>query len=159
MNRSVFIDFYKAKGITCASKILMVDNSGAITESTMTSLNYDENLDSNWFNVPVTAVHKVPETFKMGTFRYVDVNDGSKIVREKNKQFEISGESKIAYNLEWTSDNDYLINRLKNASIPPTNDNIEFVKVRIIGWTKNRYYCQYITSSNSAGTCVFEKVD
>lgn len=159
MNRSVFIDFYKAKGITCASKILMVDNSGAITESTLTSLNYEESLDSNWFNVPVTAVHKVPETFKTGTFRYVDVNDGSIIVREKNRQFEISGETKVAYNLEWTSDSDYLIYRLKNVSNPPTKDNIEFVKVRIIAWTKNKYYCQYISSGNNGGTCVFEKLD
>ena len=53
LNKSVFIDFYKTKGITFASKILMVDTLGAITSSTLTKLSYDDNLDSNWFNIPV----------------------------------------------------------------------------------------------------------
>ncbi len=159
LNKSVFIDFYKAKGVTCPSKILMVDTLGGITSSTLTKLNYDEVLDSNWFNVPIAGVYKAPETFKAGAFKYVNSNEGSKIIREKTRQTEISGESKTEYIIEWSTDNDYLIYRLKNASNPPTNDNIEYIKVRITLWTKNRCYCQYITSGNIGGTCVFEKLD
>ena len=49
--------------------------------------------------------------------------------------------------------------RLKDASKSPTNDNIEYIKVRITSWTNNKYYCQYITSDNIGGTCAFEKID
>jgi len=159
LNKSVFIDFYKTKVITCASKILIVDTLGAITTSTLTKLNYDDNLDSNWFNIPVPGVQKMPETFKTGAFKYVNSNEGSKIIREKVKQTEITGESKTEYKIEWSTDNDYLIYKLKKASNPPTNDSIEYIKVRITSWTKNRYYCQYITSDNHGGTCAFEKID
>ena len=64
LNKSVFIDFYKAKGITYPSKILMVDTLGAITSSTLTKLNYDDNLDSNWFDIPTAGVCKASETLK-----------------------------------------------------------------------------------------------
>ena len=49
--------------------------------------------------------------------------------------------------------------RLKDASKSLTNDNIEYIKVRITSWTNNKYYCQYITSDNIGGTCGFEKID
>jgi hypothetical protein len=137
----------------------MVDTLGAITSSTLTKLNYDDNLDSSWFKVPTAGVYKAPETFKVGTFKYVNSNEDSKVIREKGKQIEITGESKKEYKIEWSTDSDYLIYRLKNATSPPTNDNIEYIKVRIILWTKNKYYCQYITSSNIGGTCAFEKID
>jgi hypothetical protein len=159
LNKSVFIDFYKTKGITCPSHTLMVDTSGAITSSSLTKLNYDENLDSNWFNVPVAGVYKAPEAFKTGTFKYVNSNEGSKVIREKATQTEITVGSKTEYKIEWSTENDYLIYRLRNTSNPPTNDNIEYIKVRITSWTKNRYYCQYITSDKIGGTCAFEKVD
>jgi hypothetical protein len=159
LNKSVFIDFYKAKGITCPSKILMVDTLGAITSSTLIKLNYDETLDSNWFNVPAAGVYAAPKAFKTGTFKYVNSNDDAKVVREETKQTEIAGVSKKEYKIEWSTDSDYLIYRLINAANPPTNDNVEYIKVRITSWIKNRYYCQYITSSNIGGTCAFEKVD
>lgn len=159
LNKSVFIDFYKANGITSPSKILMVDTLGAITSSTLTTLNYDDNLDSNWFNIPEGGIYKAPETFKTGSFKYINSNYDAKVIREKNKQTEITGVSKKEYDIEWSTDNDYLIYRLKDISKSPTNDNIEYIKVRITLWTKNKYYCQYITSSNIGGTCAFEKVD
>jgi len=159
LNKSVFIDFYKAKGITCPSKILMVDTLGAITSSTLTKLNYDETLDSNWFNIPAAGVYKAPETFKTGTFKYLNSNNDAKVVREKTRQTEIAGESKKEYKIEWSTNNDYLMYRLKDASKSPTNDNIEYIKVRIISWTNNKYYCQYITSDNIGGTCGFEKIN
>lgn len=159
LNKLVFIDFYKAKGITCPSKILMVDTLGGITSSTLTKLSYDEALDSNWFNIPSTGVYKAPKTFRTGTFKYLNTNDDAKVVREETKQTEIAGESKKEYKIEWSTDNDYLIYRLKNVANPSTNDNIEYIKVRITSWTKNKYYCQYITSNNIGGTCAFEKLD
>ncbi len=159
LNKSVFIDFYKAKGITYPSKILIVDTLGSITSSTLTKLNYDETLDSNWFNIPAAGAYKAPETFKTGTFKYLNDKDDAKVVRQETKQTEIAGESKKEYKIEWGSDNDYLIYRLKDSSKSATNDNIEYIKVRIISWTKNKYYCQYITSSNIGGTCAFEKID
>lgn len=159
LNKSIFIDFYKAKGITCPSKILMVDTLGAITSSTLTKLNYDETLDTNWFNIPTAGLYKAPKTFKTGIFKYLNSTDDAKVVREETKQTEIAGASKKEYKIEWSTDNDYLIYRLKNAANPPTNDNIEYIKVRITSWTKNKYYCQYITSNNVGGTCAFEKLD
>lgn len=159
LNKSVFIDFYKTKGITCPSNILMVDTLGAITSSTLTKLNYDENLDSNWFIIPVAGVYKAPKTFRTGTFKYLNSNDGTKIIREETRQTEIAGESKKEYKIEWTTDNDYLVYRLKNVANPITNENIEYIKVRITSWTKTKYYFQYITSTNIGGTCAFEKLD
>lgn len=158
-SKSVFIDFYKNKGITCPSKILMVDTLNAITASTLKKLNYDENLDSNWFSIPIAGSYTAPETFKTGTFKYLNSNDDAKIIREKTKQIETFGESQKEYKIEWSTNNDYLIYRLKNATNPPTNDNIEYIKVRITSWTKNKYYCQYITSASIGGTCAFEKLD
>jgi hypothetical protein len=159
LTKSVFIDFYKANGITCPSTILIVDTLGAITSSTLTKLIYDENLDSNWFNVPTTGSFKAPKSFKTGMFKYLNSNDDAKVIREETKQVEITGASKTEYRIEWSTDNDYLIYRLKNPANPPTDDNIEFVKVLITSWTKNRYYCQYITSDKIGGTCAFEKID
>ena len=158
-NKAVFIDFYKDKGIVLPSKILMVDTSNAITASTLTKINYDENLDSNWFTVPTIGDNKAFETFKTGTFKYLNSDEGARIIREKDKQIETFEESKKEYKIEWSTNNDYLIYRLKNASSPPTNDNIEYIKVRITAWTKNKYYCQYITSKNIGGTCAFEKLE
>lgn len=159
-SKSVFIDFYKTKGITHPSKILIVDTLNAITSSTLTKINYDDNLDSNWFSIPTAGgVYNAPETFKIGTFKYLNSNDGAIVIREKVKQIEVAGGSKIEYKIEWSTSNDYLIYRLKNPSASPTNDNIEYIKVRIISWTKDKYYCQYITSDNVGGTCAFEKID
>lgn len=157
--KSVFIDFYKNKGITCPSKILMVDTLNAITASTLTKLDYEDNLDSNWFSIPSSGVHNAPKNLKIGTFKYLNINDGVTVIREKTKQTEIAGESKTEFKIEWSTNNDYFIYRLMNSSDPPTNNNIEYIKVRIISWTKNKYYCQYITSGHIGGTCAFEKLD
>jgi len=158
-SKSVFIDFYKGNGITCPSKILMVDTLNQITASTLTKFNYDDNLDSNWFNIPTEGINSAPDNFKMGAFKYLNSNEGSTVIREKTTHTEITGQSRTEYKIEWTTNNDYLLYLLKNPSAPPTNDNIEFIKVRIVSWTKNKYYCQYITSGNIGGTCAFEKVN
>lgn len=158
-NKAVFIDFYKAKGINFPSKILMVDTLNQITESTLTDINSDEHLDLNWFNVPLVGKYDASEKFKTGTYKYLHSNEGSKIIRDKNKQVEMTEKSQKEYKIEWSSNNDYLIYRLKDASKPPTNDNIEYIKTRITSWTANKYYCQYITSGNVGGTCAFEKIE
>ena len=159
LSKSVFIDFYKEKGITYPSKVLMVDSLDAITSSTLISFHYNEHLDSNWFNVPVAGVYKAPETYKTGTFKYLNNNEDARITRDKTTHTEISGGVKKEYKIEWTTDIDYLLYRLKNASVPPVNENIEYIKVRIILWTQDKYYCQYLGSGNIGGTCVFQKLD
>ncbi|MBL7697023.1 MAG: hypothetical protein JNK79_02655 [Chitinophagaceae bacterium] len=40
---------------------------------------------------------------------------------------------------------------------PAPDGHREFIKVRVVNWTGNRYYCQYITSNDFGGTCAFEK--
>jgi len=157
--RSVFINFYKSNGITCPSQILMVDKTGAVTTSTLKKLIYDVNMDSNWFAVPTPGKYIAPQTFRKGTFKYLNSNDGATIVRQQNLQLEINGESKTEFKIEWLTDKDYLLYRLKNPASPPTNENIEYLKVRIISWANNKYYCQYITSGNIGGTCAFEKIE
>jgi hypothetical protein len=159
LNRSVFIEHYRSKGISCPSKILMSDTLGATNSSTLTRLSYEGNLDSNWFNISPAGVHKAPPTFRAGTFKYLNSNNGAKQTREGTKQFEISGNSKTEYRIEWTTDNDYILYTLKDVSYPAETKNIRYFKVRIIGWTNNRYYCHYITSNNIGGTVAFEKVD
>lgn len=158
-NKSIFIDFYKDKGIILPSKILMVDTSDQITFSTLTKVNFDNNLDLNWFHIPAIGKYEAPEIFKTGIYKYLNSNEGSKIIRDKNKQTEITGNSQQVYKIEWSSNNDYLIYRLKDASKAPTNDNIEFIKARITSWTNTKYYCQYLTSNNIGGTCAFEKLE
>ena len=158
LRKSIFTNFFKTKSITSPSGILMVDTLDAITSSALNKLSIENNLDSNWFNIPITGIYKTPETFKTGEFKYLNSDDGAKIIRESTRQTEISGNSKTEYKIEWTSDSDYLLYKLRNAFQPPTNENIEFIKVRITSWTGNKYYCQYITNSNIGGTCVFEKI-
>jgi hypothetical protein len=52
-----------------------------------------------------------------------------------------------------------MIYRLKKSGEAPTNENIEYFKVRIIAWKGNIYYCHYISSDGKSGTCVFEQIE
>ncbi len=158
-NKSLFIDNYQAKGIICPSKILMVDTANKITQSTLTKINYQTDLDTNWFNLPNNGIYKAPDLFQTGHFKYINSNPGAETIREKDTQIEINGKTRIEYKIKWTSNNDYLLYRVKNISSPPTNENTEYFKVRIITWNGNKYYCQYITSNYIGGTCAFEKME
>lgn len=158
-NKSLFIDNYQSKGITCPSKILMTDTANKVTQSTLTKINYQNDLDTNWFNLPNNGIYKAPGLFKTGRFKYINSNIGAESIREKDNQIEIDGKSKTEYKIKWTTSSDYLLYRLKNISTPPTDENIEFFKVRIITWNGNKYYCQYITSNYIGGTCAFEKIE
>ncbi len=158
-NRSLFIDYYQTQGIRCPSTILLADTENKITQSSLQKINYQNSLDTNWFNLPNEGIYKAPALFKTGTFRYINSNEGAKAIREKDKHTEIAGQTKTEYRIEWASSSDYLLYRLKNASLPPTDDNIEYIKARIITWTGNKYYCQYITFNHIGGTCAFEKVE
>jgi hypothetical protein len=112
-NKSVFIEFYQTTGIKCPSKVLSVDTKNKITESSLQKINYDNQLDSNWFNLPGEGDYKAPETFRIGTFKYINSNVGAIVEREKDKQVEVAGQSRIEYKIEWKTSNDYLIYRLK----------------------------------------------
>ena len=158
-NKAVFIDFYQAKGITIASRVLMVDTKDKITESVLEHVNYDNSLDTNWFTIPESGSCKAPEIFKTGIFRYINSDDGSIITREKDGQVEMINGAMTAYKITWTGNSDYLLYRLKNPSAPPADENIEFIKARITAWKGNKYYCHYITLGNVGGTCAFEKME
>lgn len=158
LSKSVFIEYYKEKGVSAPSTILMVDSSGKMTSSTLTKISYDDNLDSNWFNIPAPGLCKAPEKFKTGTFKYINSYDGAIVERSKTRQTEVAGELKLEYRIEWSTDSDYLMYRLKDTSGSPANENLEFIKVRITSWTDNKYYCHYIASGNIGGSCAFEKI-
>lgn len=158
-HKSVFIDFYKSAGLTAPSKVLMTDIKNNITQSSLQQITYDNKLDPYWFTLPKEGRYEAPETFKMGVFKYVNPDDGAGFIRENDTQIETSNGKRTEYKIKWDSNNDYLLFRLKNSEKPPTDDNIEYLKVKIIAWDKSKYYCQYITSENIGGTCAMEKVN
>lgn len=159
LSKSVFVDFYKDKGIVCPLEILMLDTAGAISESTLKKLTYTSHLDSNWFIVPAAGRYTAPEQFKTGTFKYVNSNGTARITRSETRQTEVEGDWKMEYTVEWSTDNDYLIRKIKQASAPLSTESLSVIKVKITGWTKNRYYCHYLSGDNFGGTCAFEKID
>jgi len=157
-HKSVFIDFYKSSDLTIPSKVLMTDLKNSVTQSSLQKLVYDNKLDPYWFTLPKDGRYQAPETFKTGVFKYINTNDGAGFIREKDTQTETANGQKTEYKIKWDSNNDYLLFRLKNPAKPAADENIEYLKVKIIAWDNTKYYCQYITSDNMGGTCAFEKV-
>ncbi|GAA3922852.1 hypothetical protein GCM10022209_15130 [Chitinophaga oryziterrae] len=155
-SRTIFKSFLPYQGLLYGKDLLLSDAKGNISTSFLRDIKIDKNPDDNWFNLLPIGDCRPPAIFKTGRFQYVNGNDITAIMtREENKQIE----SDTEYKIEWLSDSDYLLHRLKYVSAPPINENIEYFKVRITSWRGNRYYCQYITSDNQAGTCAFEKIE
>ena len=157
-HKSVFIDFYKSADLTAPSKVLIADTKNNVTQSSLQKLVYDNNLDPYWFTLPKEGKYQAPEKFKTGVFKYVNSNDGAGFTREKDTQIETSSGQRTEYKVKWDSNNDYLLFRLKNPAKPAADENIEYLKVKIITWDYTKYYCHYITSDNMGGTCAFEKI-
>jgi hypothetical protein len=154
--RTIFKSFLPYEGLLYGKDLLLSDVKGNISTSSLSDIRIDKNPDDNWFNLLPAGDCSPPAIFKTGRFRYVNGNDLTAIItREENKQTE----SNTEYKLEWLSDSEYLLYRLKYVTAPPINENIEYFKIRITSWSGNRYYCQYITSANQAGTCAFEKIE
>lgn len=156
--KSIFTDVYNSNGIIAPSEILITDAKNNITQSSLTKLLYDNNLDSYWFNIPNEGVFQAPEIFRAGVFKYLSSAIDATFIREGESQIESINGQKVEYKITWEGNNDYLLYRLKDPAKPATDENIEYFKVKIISWDKNKYYCQYITSEEKGGTCAFEKV-
>jgi hypothetical protein len=158
-SKSIFIDHYESAGISAPSNILLTDIKNNMSQSSTQKVIYDNKLDSFWFDQPDTGSHIASEIFKNGKFSYLNSNQGAGFIREGKKHVEIGGGAQTQYIVDWTDNNNYMLIRLKNPALPSTNENIEYFKVRIINWTGNKYYCQYLTSENIGGTCAFEKIN
>lgn len=153
--KTIFRRFLPYQGLLYGNDLLLKDANGTVSTSVLTDIEIDKNTDDNWFNLLPAGDCRPPAIFKTGHFKYVTGNDlTATSVREGNKLVEGNTE----YTIEWLSDSDYLLYRLKYVTAPPINENIELFKVRITSWIGNRYYCQYITTANQAGTCAFEKI-
>jgi hypothetical protein len=158
--RTIFTSYLPYRGLLYTRDELLGDAKGKVTRSNLREINIDENPDDNWFNLPPVGDRKPPAIFKTGHFRYVNGRDTQAVItRTENRQTESSKRASTEYRMDWLSASDYVLYRLKNASAPPTNDNIEYIKTRITLWSGNRYYCQYIASGDQAGTCGFERVE
>lgn len=157
-NRSINTEYFKHEGVSVPFKVLMSSHQqGKYTWSRLEQLDYEPPSDTGWFTLPAKGSYKAPQSFRTGTFNFLSNNGSGKIVRGDQGEVESIKDVKNTYEIKWMSDNDYLIFRLKNSASPPTNDNIEYRKCRIITWSGNKYYCQYLTSSYAGGTAVFEK--
>jgi hypothetical protein len=97
-----------------------------------------------------------PAIFKTGTFKYIGSNDGVIIDRTNTAQVETDGTSKISFSITWLGNGDYLL--YSDATNPPAIKNNGYLRARIVAWSGNKYYCQYITESKIGGTCAFEKI-
>ena len=158
--RTIFTSFLPYRELLYNREELLADAKGSVTRSSLREINIDENPDDNWFHLPPAGDCKPPAIVKTGHSRYVNGKDTlANITRTENKQIENVKGSSTEYKIDWLSASDYVLYRLKNASSPPTNNNIEYIKTRITLWSGNRYYCQYITSTDEVGTCAFERVE
>lgn len=154
--RTIFRSFLPYEGLLYAGDLLLSDAKGTVSTSRLIDIKIDKDPDNNWFNLLPAGDCRPPAIFKTGRFKYVNGNDLTAVItRDANKQVG----SDTEYKIEWLSDSDYLLYRLRYVSVSPVNENIEYFKVRITSWSGKRYYCQYITSANQAGTCAFEKID
>jgi hypothetical protein len=157
-HRAVYTHSKQSKGITIPSNILLTDGMEKIIESSLQRVNYDNDMDSYWFNIPREGRHDVPEKFKMGTFKYFKSNAEAIVERNEDSQTELTDKQKLKYRVEWKGKNDYILYDLNNLTNSTTDDSQVYIKVKIINWDENRYYCQYFTSYNLVGTCAFEKL-
>lgn len=154
--KTIFRSYLPHKGFLYGNELLLMDAKGTSSTSDLMSIKVDENTDDNWFNLLPAGDCTPPANFKTGQFRYVGEKDPTSfIVREGDKQRESNN---TEYTIQWLSDSDYLLYRLKYVSAPAVNENIEYFKVRITSWSGNKFYCHYITGANEAGTCGFEKI-
>jgi len=155
-NRTINTEYFKNEGLSVPVTVL-ISSRDKITWSRLEQLDYEQKMDTGWFNLPGEGSYKAPVAFRTGTFSYITNNWSGKVVRDDKRQVETIKDTQKTYQITWTSDNDYLIFRLKNSAGAPTNDNIEYKKCRIITWTGNKYYCQFLTSAYEGGTAILEK--
>jgi len=157
-NRSINTEYFKHEGVSVPVMVLMSGHQeGKYTWAKLEQFDFEPPSDTGWFELPSPGSCKTPDKFRTGTFSYLSNNGSGKVIRDDQKEIGSIKDIQKIYSIRWTSANDYLIFRLKNSANPPTNDNIEYRKCRIITWSGNKYYCQYLTSSYEAGTAIFEK--
>jgi hypothetical protein len=156
--KTVFPAFLPYKGLQYPRTELLLDANGTISRSDLTEINIDEDPDDHWFDLHAAGNCAPPPIFKTGRFNYLNHKDSTFFVRDGEKQVETGKGSSREFRIKWTSDSDYLLFRLKDPTSPPTNDNLEYLKVRITAWNGNRIYCHYISSSNQSGTSSFERI-
>ena len=149
-NKAIFIDFYKTSGITIPSIILSTDGDKKPMQDFLQKVNCQSKLDTNWFVIPNEGAYKIPSIFKTGIFKYVDSDQGVKIVRTIDTDIEEDDHSKLEFKIKWDNSSEYSLYGVKDGS---------YYKTRITAWKGNRYYCQSLSSKNIGGTCIIEKVN
>src|SRR5450755_1944162 len=151
--KTIFMYYNRLNGVKIPSSLLLADSKNNVSTSVLKKLNYDINLDIQWFEIPPAGYCQAPAKFRKGSFVYVNSNVGSKMVRTEKEQIEINGQNKTSFRIDWQDNSNYLLYRLKKPAEVPKNENIEYFKVRIIAWKGNIYYCHYISSDGLGGTC------
>lgn len=151
-SKTIFTDYYTKDGISIPSIALLTDNSGKITQSVLQKINFSDQIDMNWFVLPKGGDFKAPEIFKTGSFEYMGFDKGYTSIRTIHKDIEAgAGVAPQEFTIRWDDDNDYT-----RVSKNPAENNT--MKVRIITWAGNIFYCQYLSSKNIGGTFALEKV-
>ena len=144
--KTVYLEYYKQRGVSIPSKTLMLDPSDNISTETLSRIDDDPVIDTGWFRIPPEGLFKAPAWFKTGNFSCVQENKIFQMVRENDSQQEIRKDARTGYTIEWTGSNDYTL----------TSDN-GYQKCQIISWLGNKCYCQCVGSGQPPATVVLEK--
>lgn len=101
------------------------------------------------------------QKMKVGTFKYVDKQEGVVIVRTKNKQIEYSEDQdwKLVLKVRWVNDSTYVLTHKKSINIEGCLKKGTEIIVTIVACEGDRFKAVYTTEECGDGESWFELVD
>jgi hypothetical protein len=151
-NKTLFVKNAYKNGVMLPGTVWLTDSLANTTLAELESLEFDKNIDNGWFNILKAGPYKIPENIRTGSFKYLRHNEGTVTKRGTDSQVETTkGSNEVfEYKIKWLSGSEYLMYAPKN---PKLNYNI---RVKIVNWGPNKYFCHYDAAGAKSGSCEFE---